>query len=368
MSLIIDEHRQYLADASRISSYRAAITQVVRPGDVVVDLGSGTGILGLLACAAGAARVYAIDAGGMAEPARAIARANGFGDRVTVIDGWSRHVELPGVRRAGHRSGRPLRRGRHRSQQQSRATLPAEAGGARDLAHRSRVAPIDAPDVVDAIEFWSRRPPADAHDMAANSGYPRGHPAVGAARPGGARQLVDLTQVTGSSWFGRVAVERAGTLSGIGGWFSATLAPGVTMSNSPLAADLSGGAASCSPIARPAPVAPGDRVRNVIQFCPTMCGERTVELLRRGGAARSVQPHHAARHADRAGQAQTDAAGVRTAPEPARRARRAVLERALRAAGHRRDRAGDVRSPRPDLPRSRHAAVFVAEVMAGYSL
>src|SRR6201999_2949600 len=56
---------------------------------------SGTGILGLLACRAGAARVYAIDDGGMAQPAREIVRENHLEDRVRVVRGFSQHVELP---------------------------------------------------------------------------------------------------------------------------------------------------------------------------------------------------------------------------------------------------------------------------------
>src|SRR4030067_402019 len=77
LSLIVDEHRQYLADDARISAYRRAIHEVVHPGDVVVDLGAGTGILGLLACEAGAKRVFFTDArkgflkpGGVMTPSR----------------------------------------------------------------------------------------------------------------------------------------------------------------------------------------------------------------------------------------------------------------------------------------------------------
>ena len=57
MSLLIDEHRQFLQDRARIDAFTRAIADVVRPGMVVADLGSGTSILGLLACRAGASRV-----------------------------------------------------------------------------------------------------------------------------------------------------------------------------------------------------------------------------------------------------------------------------------------------------------------------
>src|SRR5262245_35617766 len=95
MSLIVDEHRQYLADGARLAAFRRAIREVVKPGDLVVDLGAGTGVLGLLACEAGAGRVYAIDAGGMIEVARGVARANRLENRVTFVKELSLHTELP---------------------------------------------------------------------------------------------------------------------------------------------------------------------------------------------------------------------------------------------------------------------------------
>ncbi len=95
VSRVIDEHRLYLRDRHRVSAYERALREVVRPGDIVVDLASGTGILGMLACRAGARRVYAIEEGGIAGLARQIARANGFEDRITSVRGNSRLVTLP---------------------------------------------------------------------------------------------------------------------------------------------------------------------------------------------------------------------------------------------------------------------------------
>ena len=65
------------------------------PGAVVVDLGSGTGVLGLLACQAGAKRVYSIEETSLIELARDICQANGFADRIRFIKGLSTRVDLP---------------------------------------------------------------------------------------------------------------------------------------------------------------------------------------------------------------------------------------------------------------------------------
>src|SRR5436853_7331941 len=95
ISEILYEHRCYLADEARVSAFRQAIAQVVRPGDVVLDLGAGTGILGLMACRAGAKRVYAVDEGPIIGLAHEVAAANGFQDRITHVKGLSTRVELP---------------------------------------------------------------------------------------------------------------------------------------------------------------------------------------------------------------------------------------------------------------------------------
>ncbi|MFI5358197.1 MAG: 50S ribosomal protein L11 methyltransferase [Opitutales bacterium] len=74
----LHEHERMLADQSRMAFYQAAISRHIRPGDRVVDLGTGTGILAALASRQGAAHIYAIDHSAILRHARTLAAANGI--------------------------------------------------------------------------------------------------------------------------------------------------------------------------------------------------------------------------------------------------------------------------------------------------
>ena len=50
-----------LHDVARTRMWKEAIEDSVKPGDVVVDAGSGTGILGVFAAMAGAKKVYCVE-------------------------------------------------------------------------------------------------------------------------------------------------------------------------------------------------------------------------------------------------------------------------------------------------------------------
>src|SRR5688500_17948717 len=84
-----------LADRVRMDAYEAALARVVRPGSVVLDIGTGTGMMALIACRLGARRVYAVDPGDSVHLARAVARSAGFADRIELIQDVSTRVELP---------------------------------------------------------------------------------------------------------------------------------------------------------------------------------------------------------------------------------------------------------------------------------
>ena len=88
-------HIRMLNDERRTSCFQLAIRRTVEPGDVVLDIGTGTGVLAVTAALAGARHVYAIEATAMSRVARRLVEANGVSDRVTVIEAHSFDVELP---------------------------------------------------------------------------------------------------------------------------------------------------------------------------------------------------------------------------------------------------------------------------------
>lgn len=85
-----------LRDAVRTEAFGKAISKVVKPGDVVLDAGAGSGILSFFAAAAGASKVYAAEYdSGLADHLRRNAALNGFGDVIEVIPGDVRELKLP---------------------------------------------------------------------------------------------------------------------------------------------------------------------------------------------------------------------------------------------------------------------------------
>lgn len=88
-------HKWMLQDEVRMEALRAMVKALVKPGDVVVDLGTGTGILAVLARRAGAKHVYGIDASPIVRMARAMVEANDI-DGVEFIESDMALVALPG--------------------------------------------------------------------------------------------------------------------------------------------------------------------------------------------------------------------------------------------------------------------------------
>src|SRR3990172_9477648 len=84
-----------LDDGVRLQPYVQALHKTVRPGSVVLEIGTGPGVLAVLACRLGASRVYAVEPSPVIQVAREIAAANGCADRIEFIEGLSTQLTLP---------------------------------------------------------------------------------------------------------------------------------------------------------------------------------------------------------------------------------------------------------------------------------
>jgi predicted nicotinamide N-methyase len=88
-------HFDIVRDHGRNSAYEAAIRRVVFPGCRVLEIGTGTGLLAMMAARAGAAEVVTCEADyGIAATAREIVARNGFGDRIRVLNKHSTALDV----------------------------------------------------------------------------------------------------------------------------------------------------------------------------------------------------------------------------------------------------------------------------------
>ena len=257
-----------IADPVRMGAHHQALRRTVRPGAVVVDVGAGSGIMSLLACQLGAARVYAIEPDGVIQVARELAAANGFGDRVRFFEDRSTRVDLPeraDVVVADLRSTLPLTE-----------HLPAMIDArARFLAPGGTLIPrrdVLCAAVVAAEEAYDlhRRPwRHGAPDLDMRAAEARTLSTPRRARlpeselltPGQSWAVIDYQLVSSPRVGGRATwrMERAGIGRGLRLWFDTELVEGIGFSNGPAAPETVYGAAFF-PWREPVALDPGDEV------------------------------------------------------------------------------------------------------------
>src|SRR3954453_18838728 len=88
-------HRAMALDRVRNDAYAAALRSVIGPDTVVLDLGAGTGVLGLIAARLGAKRVYLVEPTEVIALASEVVAANGLQDSVQCLQGSFEDVRIP---------------------------------------------------------------------------------------------------------------------------------------------------------------------------------------------------------------------------------------------------------------------------------
>jgi protein arginine N-methyltransferase 1 len=274
----IDGYGKMILDKARTGAYADALRAVVRPDSIVLDIGTGTGILALLACRFGARKVYAIEAGDVIQLARQAAAANGFATRIEFIQGISTRIdlrekvdaivaEIHGVLPPYQNSLQSIMDAR------SRFLVP----GGRLIPQQETLwaALVQAPDAYgEVIEPWETKGYGFdfqvVRDKAVNN----------VARPRLTRDhlvceprcwaTLDYRTLSIPNINGRVlwTLDRGATLHGLAVWFDCETFDGVSFSNSPGSRTENVFGHGFFPWPRPVELSPGDQVSVQIRADP----------------------------------------------------------------------------------------------------
>jgi len=235
------EHRGYWQDDVKLAAYSAAFEEVIQPGDRVLDLGAGTGLLGILAARAGAGQVWSYDYGSVLGLARDIARKNGVADRIHFVKQMTTEAELPEVDVIiGDQIGGLVYDAGvldYYADAASRALRPGGTlvPGSFDVF----LAPVTAHHAYREVDGWQTSLEIDlapARRIAANTEHRIGPEGVELAAPG--QRLASMASNDRSNFGSELAftATKSATVHGLIGYFVAHMSPSVTLTNDPLAA------------------------------------------------------------------------------------------------------------------------------------
>jgi protein arginine N-methyltransferase 1 len=240
---ILEYHRSMLDDRVRTGSFLKAILKTVKPGDVVLDMGCGTGVLSFLACIAGAIRVYAVEQGPIIELAKAICQHNGFQEQVVFINDWSTNVDLPepvDVIITETIGNLGFEEGILGWVIDAKERFLAPGGQIIPRSIEMLLVPTEKSEYHDDVNTWNQElyglDFSPAHPLAANNLYWADWSTqdVFLSKP---QSLVDidLMEVEQADFSREITfvAQRDGLFDGLGGWFSAELTPGLVLSNAP---------------------------------------------------------------------------------------------------------------------------------------
>jgi type I protein arginine methyltransferase len=282
----VGDYLRMIDDPVRTTAYVRAVQAAVRPGDTVIEIGTGIGFFAVAACRAGAARVYAIDADPIVVVAAEIAKANGVEACITCIHDDASRTDLPAadVVFSDLRGILPFH-GRHLATVIDARERLLKPGGVlipeRDLLWAALVS--TPAEVAHADSQWDIDL-GPARRMAANAwGRQRIEPARLMSRPMRLAEI-DYRTVTGSTLAAEITLSaaRTGKASGFAIWFDTQLLGDTGFSNAPDAPAALYGQAFF-PLETPLALAAGDRID--LTIAATRAGDDY--LWRWSGAVRS---------------------------------------------------------------------------------
>jgi predicted RNA methylase len=239
-------HRWMLRDERRNEAYRRALEHVVRPGDVVLDVGAGTGILSIFAASSGARKVYAVERTQIADVARRMVERNGHTERIEIIQTDLEDLAIPeqvdvivsewmGGFGVDENMLAPLVMARNRWLKPGGKMVPGRV--------TASLAPASSPEFDEEIAYWRSRPHGvDTSVIAAMTTHETFHTQT----PLTPDSLVAAPQVLWSHdpytcsleeadrpFTAKLTFEapRPGAISGFAAWFTAEMGDGETLTN-----------------------------------------------------------------------------------------------------------------------------------------
>ena len=242
-SFALEDHQSMLSDDLRLDRLNRALACTIRPGDVVVDLGTGTGILAFLAYRHGAGKVIAIDESEVIDMARQVKRLNFPRAPIHFKKLDALRSTLPGTKAdvivcelIGYFGiGEDLLQ----VVPTVRDALLKPGGKVVPSRLELWVSPVESPEFYEHVSFWSR--PVGGIDfspfqrLAYNSAY--------RVQGGGVRLLGDPVQLIARDLLSsrpsmvrascRLPIRRSGSLHGFVGFFRANLAEDIELTNDP---------------------------------------------------------------------------------------------------------------------------------------
>jgi protein arginine N-methyltransferase 1 len=258
-----------IADRVRIEAYTRALQGAIRPGAVVMDIGTGPGIMAVQACQLGAKRVYAIEPSEVIQVAREIAAANNCAEKIEFFEDLSTKVAIPvraDVIVSDLRGVLPLFGSHIPSIADARRRFLAPGGTMIPRKDQIWAAVVDAPkEYAKIVDSWDRNPFGQDLSTARRKilnefRKVRVTPSQLLTEP----QLwttLDYATIENPDVCGKLQwkAERSGTGYGISVWFDAELCDGVTFSSGPESPETVYGSAFF-PWLAPVPLAAGQNL------------------------------------------------------------------------------------------------------------